>query len=38
MVEKVKEFGKVIEALVELTLKIGTLVAVIRLVADSILR
>jgi len=36
MDEKIKKFGKVIEALTELVLKIGTLVAVIKMIVDSI--
>ncbi len=36
MVKKIKEFGKVIEALTELTLKIGTLIAVVKMVVESI--
>lgn len=36
MVKKIKEFGKVIDALVELGLKIGTLVAVIKMILDSL--
>ncbi|MBM7868901.1 hypothetical protein JOC70_000370 [Clostridium pascui] len=36
MVEKIKKVGKVIEALTDLALKIGTLLAVIKMVADSL--
>lgn len=36
MVKKIKEFGKVIDALVELGLKIGTLVAIIKMILDSL--
>lgn len=36
MVKKIKEFGKVIEALTELTLKIGTLIAIVKMVIESI--
>jgi len=36
MDEKIKKFGKVIEALTELALKIGTLIAVIKMIVDSI--
>lgn len=36
MVKKIREFGKVIDALVELGLKIGTLVAVIKMILDSL--
>ncbi len=35
MVDKIKKFGEVIEALTELALKIGTLIAVIKLVLES---
>ena len=36
MVDKIKKAGKVIEALTDLALKIGTLVAVIKMVLDSL--
>lgn len=36
MVEKIKKAGKVVEALTDLVLKLGTLLAVIKLVADSL--
>jgi len=36
MVKKIKEFGKVIDALVELGLKIGTLVAIVKMILDSL--
>ena len=36
MVKKIKEFGKVVEAMTELTLKIGTLIAVVKMVIESI--
>ena len=36
MVEKIKEFTKVIKALTELALEIGTLVAVIKLILESL--
>lgn len=36
MVKKIKEFGKVIEALTELTLKIGTFIAVVKMIIESI--
>lgn len=36
MVEKIKKFGKVIEALAELALKIGTLVAVLHMALESL--
>lgn len=36
MVEKIKKAGKVIEALTDLVLKLGTLLAVIKLVVDSL--
>lgn len=35
MVKKIKEFGKVVEALTELTLKLATLAAVAKLLLDS---
>ena len=37
MVKKIKEFKKVISALIELLLEIGTLVAVIKMILESIL-
>lgn len=36
MVKKIKEFGKVIEALTELGLKIGTLVAVVKMILEAL--
>lgn len=36
MVKKIKEFGKVIEALTELALKLGTLVAVLHMVLETL--
>lgn len=36
MVKKIKEFGKVVDALVELGLKIGTLAAIIKMILDSL--
>lgn len=36
VVEKIKKVGKVIEALTDLVLKLGTLLAVIKLVVDSL--
>lgn len=36
MVEKIKEFKKVISALIELSLEIGTLLAVIKMVLESL--
>lgn len=36
MVDKIKKVGKVVEALTDLALKIGTLVAVIKMVLDSL--
>jgi hypothetical protein len=36
MVKKIKEFGKVIDALIELTLKLGTLLAIIKMVIESL--
>ena len=36
MVKKIKEFGKVIEALTELMLKIGTLIGIIKMIIESI--
>ncbi len=36
MVKKIKEFGKVIDALTELGLKIGTLVAIVKMILDSL--
>ena len=36
LVEKIKEAGKVVEALTDLALKIGTLLAVIKMVVDSL--
>ncbi len=36
MVNKIKKFGKVIEALTELALKIGTLIAVIKMILNSL--
>jgi len=36
VVKKIKEFGKVIEALSELALKVGTLIAIIKMIIDSI--
>ena len=37
MEKKIKEFGKVIDALTELALKISTLIVVIKIVIESIL-
>ncbi|WP_264174401.1 hypothetical protein [Clostridium tagluense] len=34
--KKIKEVGKVIEALTDLVLKLGTLIAVIKLIVDSL--
>jgi hypothetical protein len=34
--EKIKKVGKVIEALTDLALKLGTLLAVIKMVAESL--
>ena len=36
MVEKLKKFGEVIDTLTELTLKLGTFIAVIKMIAESI--
>lgn len=36
MVKKIKEFGKVIDALVELSLKLGTLIAIVKLVLENL--
>jgi len=36
VVEKIKKVGKVIEALTDLALKLGTLLAVIKMVVDSL--
>lgn len=36
MVDKIKKLGKVIDALTKLTLKIGTLLGVLKLVFDSL--
>lgn len=36
VVEKIKKAGKVVEALTDLVLKLGTLLAVIKLVVDSL--
>lgn len=36
MVEKIKKVGKVIDALTDLALKIGTLVSVVKLIVDSL--
>lgn len=36
MVKKIKEFGKVVDALIELGLKIGTLVAIIKMILESL--
>ena len=36
MVKKIKEFTKVIKALTELALEIGTLVAVIKMILESL--
>lgn len=36
MDKKLKEFGKVVEALTELALKIGTLVAIIKMIMESV--
>ena len=36
MVKKIKEFGKVVDAITELVLKLGTLVAIIMMVLDSL--
>ncbi len=36
VVDKIKKVGKVIEALTDLALKIGTLLAVIKMVLDSL--
>jgi hypothetical protein len=36
VVEKIKKVGKVIEALTDLALKLGTLLAVIKMVAESL--
>lgn len=36
IVKKIKEAGKVVEALTDLLLKIGTLIAVIKLIVDSL--
>ncbi|BDR64036.1 hypothetical protein K154307017_09640 [Clostridium tetani] len=36
MVEKIKEFKKVVSALIELSLEVGTLLAVIKMVIDSL--
>ncbi len=36
MVKKIKEFTKVIKALTELTLELGTLIAVIKLILESL--
>ena len=37
MVKKIKELKKVVSALIELVLEIGTLITVIKIVIDSIL-
>lgn len=36
MVEKIKEFKEVVSALIELSLEVGTLLAVIKMVIDSL--
>ncbi|ACQ52147.1 hypothetical protein NPD8_2219 [Clostridium botulinum] len=36
MVDKIEKVGKVVEALTDLALKIGTLLAVIKMVLDSL--
>ncbi len=36
IVTKIKEVGKVVEALTDLLLKVGTLIAVIKLILDSL--
>lgn len=36
MVRKIKELGKVIEALTELALKLGTLIAVLKMIIESL--
>ncbi len=36
MVKKIKEFTKVIKALTELVLELGTLIAVIKLILESL--
>ena len=36
MVEKIKKIGKVIEALTDLALKLGTLIAVIKMIIESL--
>jgi hypothetical protein len=36
MVEKIKKVGKVVEALTDLALKLGTLLAIIKMVVDSL--
>lgn len=36
MVDKIKKIGKVIDALTDLALKLGTLLAVIKMVIDSL--
>ncbi|CEJ75419.1 Uncharacterised protein [[Clostridium] sordellii] len=36
MVKKIKEFTKVIKALTELALEIGTLVAIIKMILESL--
>lgn len=36
VVEKIKKVGKVVEALTDLALKLGTLLAVIKMVVDSL--
>ena len=35
VVKKIKEVGKVIEALTDLLLKVGTMIAVLKLILDS---
>ena len=37
LVKKIKKAGKVVEALTQLTLSIGTLVAVIKMVIESLM-
>ena len=36
MVDKIEKVGKVVEALTDLALKVGTLLAVIKMVLDSL--
>lgn len=36
MVKKIKKLGKVVEALCELGLKIGTLISIIKMILDSL--